>query len=957
MDTTNSQASAFSTVMTAQAAPPRAARAAGRGAVVLAATLFVLSGACALAYEVVWTRYLSLFLGNTVLLHTAVLGSFMGGMALGSLLAGRVVERVDRPLRGYGWLEVLIALYAAIFPVLAGAGEAAVGLAAATLGPGSPGLLVFRVALAALLLVVPTVLMGMTFPLLTAYTDRAAGVGASGANWLYFANCTGAVAGTLLTGLGLIPLLGLKATVSGVATLNAVVAMVAILAGRESLPALRRVAERGLEAAAGAARRRATPRERLILAAICLSGASAFIYELVWARFFAVTLGSSTYSFTLMLAAFISGLAAGSVAAQLLPTRRAPLAWLGLSEAAIALVIAVSIPLYPRLPLLFWQWKWLLRPTEESIWLYHLFQYGLTFMVMAIPTFLFGLTFPTAIRAAEGDGESSGHSVAEHAAAVYGWNTMGTLLGVSLAGFALIPLLGLRLTLTVAAGVNLLIAALVLLHPVARTLSEARRAQPVFYAMAGLAVVVLAAGPAWPAATLGYGSFRANTRPPSSWAEYESYIHRREVRFYREDFGTTVGVFLGEASDGSGKQLSLVVDGKTDASSTGDRPTQSLIGHLPLLLKPDARDVFILGLGSGMTVGSVLTHPVERVDCVEISRAVAQAAHTFGDLNGRPFEDPRMRLVIDDGKAFLAASAATGRKYDVIISEPTNPWIAGVGSLFSAENFEATARALKPGGIVAQWFHTYALSDELVATILHTFRTRFPHLTIWQGNDADYIILASQQPISPDFAAIAQRLRLQKVSEDLAKSRISGVMSLLNRQVHTEESAAQLAEGGRLNTDDMPILEFGAPYSLYLGHMAQQISREDRRFAPGSGLFIEQYLGGREPTRAELRELLACEADVRLGNVFLEQRLLRHYLARWPDDIPVLRRAAERYEKDGRLEAAWVLASRAARLGDAQARETAERLARELADSSVATVLGPGSRSVPRSLPPPSPGR
>ena len=210
---------------------------------ILVGVLFVLSGACGLAYEVVWTRYLGLFLGNTVLLHTAALGAFMGGMALGSLLAGRFADRLPRPLRAYGWLELGVAAYGALFPLLSVVGRGLVAAAAEPFPPGTTALLVVRVLLAATLLLPPTLLMGMTFPLLTAHLDRSAGAGAGGANWLYFANCAGAVVGTLITGLTLIPNIGMRATVLGVASLNAVIALAAIVLGYSTLPSPQKVEE------------------------------------------------------------------------------------------------------------------------------------------------------------------------------------------------------------------------------------------------------------------------------------------------------------------------------------------------------------------------------------------------------------------------------------------------------------------------------------------------------------------------------------------------------------------------------------------------------------------------------------------------------------------------------------------------------------------------------------------
>jgi predicted membrane-bound spermidine synthase len=883
----------------------------GPAATLLACALFVISGACGLAYEVVWSKFLGLFLGNTVLLHTAVLATFMGGLALGSFLTGRRAERIAFPLKAYGWLEIGIAAYALLFPALMGVGQQIVAGAAGSLAAGSTALLVVKVSVAAGLLVLPTLLMGATFPLLTAHVERHGIGGANGANWLYFANCAGAVLGTLLSGFVLIPELGLSATVLGVGIVNLLIGSAAIVFGCRADESGRGMkgAERLVTPAAPASDVRPSTSEKTVLLAICLSGATAFCYELVWTRLFAVTLGSSTYSFTLMLAAFITGLAGGSIVANLRPIRRVPLAWFAAAEIGIGLAIALSIPLYPRIPYWFWQWKWFLRPTEESMLLFHTMQYSLVFLVMALPTFLFGLTFPTAIRSVEADRPEGG--TASRAAAVYGWNTVGTIVGVLITGWLLIPGIGLQRTLQVGAALNLAIGALLLARG-----AGAGRARAVFAGGIGVALLTLALVPRWPAGALTFGPFRAARKPPATWAAYSRFIADRKPVFYREDFGTTVAVVPTMDVDLRIPQLSLVVDGKTDATSVGDMPTQMLVGHIPFFLKPDSPDVFVLGLGSGVTVGSVLTHPVKHVDCVEISRAVAAAARHFTEANSSSLSDPRLHLTIDDGKTFLAAAH---RKYDVIISEPTNPWISGVGTLFSRESFQNTAKALKPNGIVAQWFHAYSLNDELVATIVRTFREVFPHAVIFQGNMSDFILVGSLQPISINFGRMEERLRRPEVARDLDRIRIDRLVGLLARQTHSRAATAKLAEGGGLNTDDMPLLEYLAPGAMYLDSVATRVSETDGRFKRGSGLLLETYMSERGANRGDSHTLINVFSEPRMENHALLERALRRHLRLWPNDADVLRVATQLYAQKERWDAALVCAEKAAALGDKMA--------------------------------------
>ncbi|MDX1932346.1 MAG: hypothetical protein SFU56_07060 [Capsulimonadales bacterium] len=888
-----------------------------RGATVFVCLLFVLSGACGLGYEVVWAKFLGQFLGNTVLLHTAVLGAFVSGLALGSLAIGRRADRWAAPLKIYGFLEIAIAGYAIVFPTLSGLGQSVVYSAAKAMPPGSPALIAVKMLVGAALLALPTILMGATFPVLTAHVERSRrlALGANGANWLYFANCAGAVLGTLVTGFLLIPGVGLTGTVTGIALLNLVVGVAAVVA-EKILPAepiappeAANVVRLPGAPAAGTA---LTGQQRAVLIAICVSGATAFLYELVWTRLFAVTLGSSTYSFTLMLAAFITGLAGGSIVSGLAPTHRRPLVWFAVAEVLIGVVIALSVPLYPHLPHTFWQWKWLLRPNAESIGLYHLFQYGVIFSAMSLPTFLFGLTFPTAIKAASE--ENDGGSVAERAAMVYGWNTVGTLAGTLAAGCLLIPMLGLMRTLQIGAVINLGIGLFLL------PIGPAIRRGLLFLAVP--AAIILVATPVWDPALLTVGLFRHRDQRPIPWEEHRKLLADRKSVFYREDFGSTVAVV--RAKEDTGKdQLTLVVDGKADASSVSDMPTQVLLAQLPLLFKPDARDVFVLGLGSGVTAGNVLTHPVDRVDCVELSPAVIDAARTFREANHDPFADRRFHLYEDDGKTFLAS---VNRQYDVIISEPTNPWIAGVGGLFTRETFEAQRDKLRPGGIVAQWFHSYELDDRLVATILRTFREVFPETLIFQGCSGDFIILGSLEPIRPDYAAMGERMRTPAVAATLTPIRISSIPALLAMQSHSTEAAQALTEGGGINSDDFPQLEYLAPHAFYVGEPVRRLAEMDGRFRKDGNLLLSEYRRQFPLTQNDEWSIVTLMDDVRIRKNELFPRVLLSYAERYPDDPRAALPTVQVLRAIGREAEALAQAERWAARGNAEAKTLAETI-------------------------------
>lgn len=824
--------------------------------------LFFLSGSCALGYESLWARYLGLFLGNTVLLHMTVLGTFMGGLAGGAFLIGSRVSRAPSPLRMYGALELAIAVWGFCFPLAARVVQN-VSLGA---GIGSSATAV-KVVGAMMALLPPTLLMGATWPALTAYVERRHGQGVSGANCLYALNCAGAALGALTTGFLLIPSLGLTGSTLTIAAVNAAIGVLPFFIRGE--PVTRAVEEARPDlppALLHSATRKA------VLAAISLSGAAAFIYELVWTRLFALTLGGSTYSFTLMLAAFITGLALGSgLGARLRLSQRASASTLALCEAGIGCAVAVSIPFYQRLPFWFWHWKYLLRPVEESVWLFHLMEYGLTFAVMLVPTFLFGLSFPLAISAIS----SRETPVSTDAALVYGWNTAGTIAGVFSAGLILVPLLGLQTTLQTASALNLVISVLIALRAKTGVFT-----QRMVSGSCMLGVLVLLLSPAWHPMALAQGPFRQQTRPPASWSAFVEVLQTRRVMFSEEDFGTTVTVVGGKGGSAEEDRL-LVVDGKTDASSYGDMPTQILLGQIPMLLHPRARSVFILGLGSGVTLGSVLTHPVERVDCVELAPGVVRAAGFFADVNHDALKDPRVRLIVDDGKTALASSSGS---YDAIISEPPNPWMAGVGNMFSREFYRTAASRLNHGGTVTQWLHSYEFDDHLVATIVRTFRETFPHAVIFQGGENDFILVGSRESPELSLAEMESRISEPRVSADLARINLERMVPFLSHQTHSQEATAMLGEGGEINTDDMPLLEFRAPLAQYSSSFARRIVDTDCRLKKGGGLWLGEWLSAHPLEQTDLDATVAGVSDPRVKDTVLGERILRFASARWPHD-------------------------------------------------------------------------
>ncbi|MCC7242656.1 MAG: hypothetical protein IT180_12075, partial [Acidobacteria bacterium] len=375
-----------------------------------------------------------------------------------------------------------------------------------------------------------------------------------------------------------------------------------------------------------------------------------------------------------------------------------------------------------------------------------------------------------------------------------------SVTGSLAAGFLLIPRFGLQHTLQVASGC-LIAAALVVV--IRGGLSRTARAAGVL--ASGAAVVVLVTGPPWDRELLASGPYMyASFVPPD--LDLETMLRAGKLLYYREGAAATVSV----------KQLTgtttLAVDGKVDASNRGDMLTQKLVAHLPLLVHDNPREVAVIGLGSGVTAGAVLRHPVERVDVIEISPEVVEASHFFNRENHGALADPRTNLIVGDGRSHLLLSR---KQYDVIVSEPSNPWIAGVAALFTREYFEGVRARLAPGGILCQWANAYDISDADLRSIVATFLSVFPHGTLWLVGADDVLMMASDGPLDARLEAMRSHWARPGVADDLAEVAVRGPFSLWSLYVGGSAQLSRYAAGAPLLTDDTMRLEFSAPRELH----------------------------------------------------------------------------------------------------------------------------------------------
>ena len=776
----------------------------------LLALCFFLSGVGSLALEVVWTRELRLVFGSTTLAASTILVAYMLGLGLGGLAGGRLASRLPSGVRAYGWIEIAIGAYALAVPWLLAQLPALNRSLLAGLDFWPAVFCRFAIALA--LLLVPTVLMGATLPILvTALVRRDARIGSS-TGLLYGLNTLGAVAGVFLATFVLFGSVGLTWT-------NRIGALLDVAVGILSLTLVDRAFRRAAEAsddeaaaepARGAAVGQATtateaaatsaPRTGLLLVVYGAVGFTALLYEVAWSRALAVVFGSSIYAFASMLGAFLAGIALGSlVFRRWIDATRAPLQLLAWGIVALAVLGLGTTLVLPHLPQGF---LWMVESYGLDSGRIAVGRVVMCVAAMLPPTLILGGLFPLVARVLGDVMRDPGEAVGR----VYFANTIGSAAGAFCAGFLLLPWLGIRDTLALGAGIDLVAAALVLVAS-ARTVG----ARALAVVPAAVAALLLVVPIPFDRKALTRGVFKAPEAELTFGIDTTPIDGRpdSELMFYRDGINATVSV------QREGGILALRVNGKTDASSYGDMSTQVLLGQLPLLFGGPAQKVLVIGYASGVTTGSVATHDgVERIDAVEIEPAIVEASRWFDDVSGRPLDDPRVRLVLDDARSYLAA---TRERYDVIISEPSNPWMSGVSNLFTREFFGIVKGALAPRGRLLQWVQLYALDPPSLASIVAALREEFPYVYGFAdiSGSPDLLLLAQDQPLTASDLPRWEKLP-EKVRADLERIGNFSSLDLWSlMRVTPADVDALAARAPVVNTDDNLFIELGTPWMLY----------------------------------------------------------------------------------------------------------------------------------------------
>ncbi len=646
-------------------------------------------------------------------------------------------------------------------------------------------------------LLLPTILMGGTLPVMVRFLTRRTSELGRRVSQLYFINTLGAVVGSFATGFFLIAFLGVREAAYAAGAVNVLLAAAAFildmrLAGAQaSAEVMSTVSEPS--PASSLSPRLAT----LTLWAIAISGFCSLAYEVLWTRALVFILDNTAQAFTTMLTAFLFGIAFGSLlVARWIDRSRHLLVVFGVVEVLIAVLAALSIPLFGNLGASLGGPGDAVYPTASQ-WLWAALRFGRAFLVMLLPTLLMGMTLPLAVRL-YGAARPAGSTVGR----VYGVNTLGGVAGSFGAGFLLIPTLGVQGSVLLVAGVNALLGVgLILAEPVLRR--KYRVGTAAVSAVSYLVVLAL---------LLSSGRimfFSAIERPALV-----------SVPYYREAVGATVKVYVDAFGD-----RTLSIDGFPVAGTIPrHQDAQRSLGNFPLLLNQiDKPRLNIVGFGAGGSSWAATLYDTSQIECVELLPAVVGAAGFFPEVNHGVLSNPRLELTIDDGRNHMLLTEET---YDIISVDATSPKSAGSGSLYAREFYQSCAAHLSPGGLMVQWLPYHLLSPDDVRMVARTFREVFPHASLWFSFERYYYILVGTvQPLRLDFQRLTSLMGQPAIQEELAPVNIADAYDVLACFIMGEQELGAFMDGGRLNTDDHPYLEY-EPASSYLAvdeHVRQNL--------------------------------------------------------------------------------------------------------------------------------------
>ncbi len=813
------------------------------GLLAIVTMLFFLSGTAGLVYQVLWMRSLSLFFGSDMYGVSIILGTFMGGLALGSVVGGRFAERTSRPLFWYGMAELGIGAFAVVFSSLLAALDPWIRAAYPdAAGASSFAYQLVRVLLATGALVIPTALMGTTLPLILRHIVRTRDVlGELGARF-YAINTLGALTGTLAAGFVLIPYLGATRATWCAAAVNLIVGTGSAIVGlRSKLPpqlaapaAASGVRVLELDPIPGVTAEQRVRIARAAVIALALSGFGSFALEVVWTRILLISFSATVYSFASMLSCFLFGIFFGSrLVSRVVDRLENPVGLFAALELGIGLSVGVLCLVVNAVPDLFARLLGTVAAVLGEGRDYTLVVSTLlaSFSLLLIPTTLLGATFSVALRAYT---TNIGHT-ASRTGNLYAANTLGGIIGSLSAGLVLIPMFG--TTVSLALVVVIFTAVGVGLAATQASVYGGRWARSGYGAVGALAIVLALVSLAVPYRV------RLNFNQQADATG--------ELVYHAEGVQNTIDVIRSEAGT-----TALIIGGNVEADDGYlQRRHFVLKGHLPLMLQRDPRTVLVVGLGMGITLQATARHPgLEHIEVVELSPQILDAQRVLASVNGDIVNNPLVDVRIDDGRVFMKFGAG---RYDMITADPIHPKISRVGYLYTKEYYESIRDRLTEDGVVCQWMPIYQIAPARLRSAIGTFLEVFPAATLWYVEN-HALLIAKNDASAIDFTLLAERFEHPNVREDLESIDIRSPEALLSHLLMgPAELRAYVDAGGDvpLNTDDFPYLEYFVPRDLFY-----RVVDNSRTFAPHLADPRDYVTGIPEESLATLEPLLATRA-------------------------------------------------------------------------------------------------
>lgn len=784
------------------------------GRFTLLLVLFFVSGATSLIYQIIWVKQFHLVVGTSQIAVTTVLAGFMGGLALGAWWIARRKSSFANPMLVYAILEIIIALYALLLPFLLDL-QTHSYLAVSQLVVDSTFLNAFtQFLLFGCLLVPPSFCMGMTLPLLAnAFTKHEEKL-AQHTGKLYGINTVGAVLGTASAGFILLPSFGLAVATYICVAMNLTVGVVAFVVSR------RITVQPVVEDKVVTAKTVATNIRWLAFA----MGAAGLVAEVAWFRVLGLILGGSTYSFTIMLSAFLAGIGIGGwVGGAYLKKRGDGLSrfetlnLILISQVAIVIFMWLSTWAYTELPI--W-YVWLYHALEPGSIAFWYGQTGLAMFVVFVPTLMMGIAFPLLVHYV--NKQRHDESIV---GTLYSYNTLGGIIGASLAGLVLIRFLGIQNTLWVAVLIYGGLA-LYILYQLSRE-SESEQPllrQPKIIAAAAFIVFALLIRPEWDQRIMTAAMYKYITdmdaEDLSRAAIRDFVLGEDKLLFYKDGLSTTVTVV--EQENGN---LYLANNGKIDASSNSDYPTQILVVHIPFVYRPDAEKVLNIGLASGISSGAaVVRGSVKQLDNVELEAATVEASTYFSKYNNKVYEDPKSKIIINDARHHLLVTE--DEYYDIGVSEPSNPWISGNSNLFTQEFFELAKSKLKPNGVWSQWMHMYGMKPDDLLSVLKAFANVFESVLVFKVDGSDLILIGSKQDLDIDRNLMQKHFNERNlyIKYQREKAGQKNVEHMVGLYMFDEEVIKEVTKNIVANTDDNMLIEYRAP--KYIHQDTQDVNGE-----------------------------------------------------------------------------------------------------------------------------------